>query len=164
MPASIANELQIFLFTKCVSKSSEHEKIWTVGDGVFALNVKIFCHCPEILILSCVHGSLPLLPASLSHDLTPPSTCSMHLLSSPAIFLFCFTAWFTKRLGLLLVFRDCISLPLLLLFSGELNCFYTSDERFLQFLGQIRFPNIWSARKEAGECWTILCEKERTGV
>lgn len=91
-------------------------------------------------------------------------TCSMHLLSSPAIFLFCFTAWFTKRLGLLLVFRDCISLLLLLLFSGELNCFYTSDERFLQFLGQIRFPNIWSARKEAGECWTILCEKERTGV
>lgn len=167
MPASIVNELQIFLFTKCVSKSSEHEKIWTVGDGVFALNVKIFCHqhTAQKYLYSAVfmaHCLCCLLLSPMTLHLL--QTCSMHLLSSPAIFLFCFTAWFTKRLGLLLVFRDCISLPLLLLFSGELNCFYTSDERFLQFLGQIRFPNIWSARKEAGESWTILCEKERTGV
>lgn len=77
-------------------------------------------------------------------------TCSMHLLSFVAIFLglFCFIAWLTKRLGLLLVLRDCISHLLLLLFSKELNCFYTSDERLLQFLGQTRLPNIWSARKQ----------------
>lgn len=124
---------------------------------------KLFCHkhtaqkCsfPVVFMACC----LLLSPMTLQLQ-----TCSMHLLSSLAIFLFCFIAWLTKRLGLLLVFRDCISLLHLLLFSGELNCFYTSDERLLQFLGQTMFPNIWSARKEAGECWIILGEKDHTAV